>query len=119
MSRQLSVELEMIAPLEYPLSDITICSNVDVDWTPYPRSNKITYSKQPARLPEIRQGLVEIARILSDVQKLIGSGNRGVDSDDLWRQAESSFDRLNTWLQHWPTVLEMQNDPLPQVLLTR
>ncbi|KAK9847630.1 hypothetical protein MYU51_018497 [Penicillium brevicompactum] len=116
---QLSVELEMIAPLEHPLSDITICSNDDVDWTSYPRLNKITYSKQPARLPEIRQGLVDIAKILSDVQKLIGSGNRGVGSDDLWRQAESSFDRLTTWLQHWPTLSEMQNDPLPQVLLTR
>lgn len=109
----------MIAPLEYPISDIKICGNDDVDWTPYPRSNKITYSKQPARLPEIRQGLVDIAKILSDVQKFIGPGNRAVGSDDLWKEAESSFDRLNTWLQRWPTVSEMQNDPVPQVLLAR
>ncbi|OQE41917.1 hypothetical protein PENCOP_c004G06245 [Penicillium coprophilum] len=119
MSSQMSIELQKIAPLPYPISDVNLCGNEDFDWTPYPRSNKITYDKKPARLPEIREGMSGITRILIDVQKLISERNRGTSFDELWRKAEEPFDRLDAWLQHWPSVPEIQENPVPQVLLLR
>lgn len=115
----MSVEHRIISPLAYPTSDIMLCGNDDFDWTPYPRSNKITYQKKPARLPEVRQGLVEVTKILGDVQKLVSERDRGASFDELRRRAEIPFDRLTAWLQSWPTVTEMQSDPIPQVLLLR
>jgi hypothetical protein len=101
------------------MSDITLCGNDDFDWTPYPRSNKITYHKKPARLPEVRQGLVEVTKMMSDVQKLISERQRGTSFDELWTKAQGPYDRLTDWLQRWPTVSEMQTDPVPQILLLR
>ncbi|KAJ5171393.1 Transcription factor [Penicillium coprophilum] len=119
MSLQMSTELQKIVPLPYPTSDVKLCGSEDFDWTPYPRSNKITYDKKPARFPEIRQGMAGITRILVDVQRLISERNRGTSLDELWRKAEEPFDRLDAWLQHWPSVPEIQQNPVPQVLLLR
>jgi hypothetical protein len=115
----MSVEQRRIGSLAFPMSDITLCGNDDFDWTPYPRSNKITYHKKPARLPEVRQGLVEVTKMMSDVQKLISERQRGASFDELWTKAQGPYDRLTDWLQRWPTVSEMQTDPVPQILLLR
>ena len=115
----MSIELQKIAPLEYPTSDVTLCGNEDFDWTPYPRSNKITHDKKPARLPEVREGLAELSRTLVDAQKLISERRRGTNLDELWRKAQDPFDRLTAWLQRWPSVPEIQPNPVPQVLLLR
>ncbi|KAJ5483228.1 hypothetical protein N7530_002474 [Penicillium desertorum] len=119
MSSQMSIELQKIAPLEYPTSDVKLCGSEDFDWTPYPRSNKITYDKKPARLPEVREGLAELTRTLVDVQKLVSERHRGINLDELWRKAQDPFDRLTGWLQRWPSVRETQPNPVPQVLLLR
>ncbi|KAJ5963790.1 Transcription factor [Penicillium vulpinum] len=119
MSSQMSIELQKIAPLPNPMSDVKLCGNEDFDWTPYPRSNKITYDKKPARLPEVREGLAEITGILVDVQKLVSEKGQGASFDEMWRKAQDPFDRLNAWLQHWPSVPEIQHNPVPQVLLLR
>ncbi|KXG54107.1 Transcription factor [Penicillium griseofulvum] len=119
MSSQMSIEMQKISPLPYPTSDVKMCGSEDFDWTPYPRSNKITYDKKPARLPAVREGLAELTRILVDVQKLVSEKNHGTSIDELWRKAEEPFDRLNAWLQHWPSVAEIQQDPVPQMLLLR
>ncbi|KAJ5825097.1 Transcription factor [Penicillium robsamsonii] len=119
MSSQMSIELQKIAPLPYPTSDVKLCGNEDFDWTPYPRSNKITYDKKPACLPKVREGLAEITRILVDVQKLVSEKARGTSCDELWRKSQGPFDCLNTWLQQWPSVSEIQQNPVPQVLLLR
>jgi hypothetical protein len=116
----MSIELQKVAPVAYPSCEVERCGKEDVDWTPYPRSNKITYDKKPARLPEVREGLAQVTHILVDVQKLVSDKNhRRASFTELWRKAEEPFDRLNAWLQQWPGVSEIQVDPVPQVLLLR
>jgi hypothetical protein len=119
ISRQMSVEQRRISPLAYPTTDVTLCGKDDFDWTPYPRSNKITYHKKPARLPEVRQGLAEITKVLVDVRKLASDKSKGISFEELWKGAKGPFDRLTAWLQHWPTVSEIEQDPVPQVLVLR
>ncbi|KAK4867685.1 hypothetical protein LT330_001195 [Penicillium expansum] len=119
LSSQMSIELQKIASLEYPTLDVKLCGNDDFDWTPYPRSNKVTYDKKPALLPKVREGLAEVTRILVDVQKLGSDKIRGATLDELWNKAHGPFDRLNDWLQHWPGVPEAQRNSVPQVLLLR
>ncbi|KAG0157063.1 hypothetical protein PDIDSM_4247 [Penicillium digitatum] len=119
MSTQMSIELQKIAPLAYPTSDVKLCGNEDFDWTPYPRSNSITYDKKPALLPEVREGLAEVARILVDIQKLVSEKTKGATFEDLWSKAHGPFNRLKDWLQRWPGVPEIQRNSVPQVLLLR
>lgn len=115
----MSIELQKIAPLAYPTSDVKLCGNEDFDWTPYPRSNSITYDKKPALLPEVREGLAEVARILVDIQKLVSEKTKGATFEDLWSKAHGPFNRLKDWLQRWPGVPEIQRNSVPQVLLLR
>ncbi|KAJ5705147.1 hypothetical protein N7536_000836 [Penicillium majusculum] len=119
MSSQMSIELQKIAPSAYPTSNVKLCGNEDLDWTPYPRSNSIAYDKKPACLPQVRDGLAEVNIILVDVQKLISDKSRGVSFKELWNRAQDPFDRLNSWLQRWPSVPEIQRNSVPQVLLLR
>ncbi|KUM60128.1 hypothetical protein ACN42_g7010 [Penicillium freii] len=119
MSSQMSIELQKIAPLAYPTSNVKLCGNEDLDWVPYPRSNNITYDKKPARLPQVRDGLAEVNIILVDVQKLLSDKSRGASFKKLWNKAQDPFGRLNSWLQRWPSVPEIQRNSVPQVLLLR
>jgi hypothetical protein len=112
----MSVEQRRFSPLAYPASNIMFCGNDDLDWTPYPHPNRTIHHKKLARIPEVRQGLVEVSKILGDVQKLVSERNRGTSFDELWRMAEVPFGSLTAWLQRWPTVSEMERDPVPQVL---
>ena len=98
---------------------IRLCGIEDVNWTPYPRSNKITYDKKLARLPDIRQGQADIAKISSDIQGLLSQRNQGISADALWKEANAYFDRLSTCLQLWPSLEEMGADPVPQLYLLR
>ncbi|CAG8376373.1 unnamed protein product [Penicillium salamii] len=116
---QLSVELKITAPLACPKSDNMLCGNDDFDWIPYPRSYRTTYDTKSARLPDIRQGMVDISKILSDAQGLLCQGNRGASPEDLWREVQAYFNRLDTWLQRWPSVSEMEVDPVPQFFIVR
>ncbi|CAG8020178.1 unnamed protein product [Penicillium olsonii] len=119
LSSQLSIELKIIAPLPCPVLGIRLCGIEDVNWTPYPRSNKITYDKKLARLPDIRQGQADIAKISSDIQGLLSQRNQGISADALWKEANAYFDRLSTCLQLWPSLEEMGADPVPQLYLLR
>lgn len=96
-----------------------LCGNDDFDWIPYPRSYRTTYDTKSARLPDIRQGMVDISKILSDAQGLLCQGNRGASPEDLWREVQAYFNRLDTWLQRWPSVSEMEVDPVPQFFIVR
>lgn len=102
-----------------PTSDLTLCGHEDFDWTPYPRSNKITYEKRPAHLPQVRQGLADITKVLGNFQRLVTVAHNSASSDELWREAESALERLNAWLQRWPSISDMQPEPVPQILLLR
>ncbi|KAJ5143825.1 Transcription factor [Penicillium bovifimosum] len=120
LSSQMSIELPRAAPVAYPTCEVERCGNEDVNWTPYPRSNKITCDTKPARLPQVREGLAQVAQILVDVKTLVSDKHhRRASSTELWGKANGPFERLTDWLQQWPGVAEIQNDPVPQVLLLR
>lgn len=119
VSLQMSIELQKIVPLAYPTCGVKLCGDEDFGWIPYPRSNKITFDKKPAHLPQVRKGLAEITMILVDIQKLISEKRRGTSFNELWINANDPFDRLTDWLRRWPSVSAIQRDPIPQVLLLR
>ncbi|KAJ5320120.1 hypothetical protein PENANT_c025G05033 [Penicillium antarcticum] len=119
LSSELSLELQWVPAIVYPALDIKLCGDQDFDWTPYPRSNQITYDKRPACLPGVREGMAQITKVLIDVQNLIFQKGRGTAFEELWRQAEGPFDRLTAWLGRWPQVIELEREPIPQVLLMR
>ena len=115
----MSIELQKIVPLAYPTSEVKLCGEEDFGWTPYPRTNKITCDKKPARLPRVRKGLADIAIIVVDIQKLISEKRRGTGFDELWISANDPFERLIEWLKAWPSVPDIQRNPVPQVILLR
>ncbi|KAJ5571087.1 Transcription factor [Penicillium sp. DV-2018c] len=120
LSSQMFIELPKISPAAYPPCEMERCGKEDVDWTPYPRSNKITCDTKPACLPEVREGLAQVARILVDVKKLVlDKHHQRASFTELRRKAEDPFNRLRACLQQWPGVSETQINPVPQVLLLR
>lgn len=93
--------------------------DADFEWTPYPRSNKITYAPKLARLPQLRQGMAELTDILAHVQELLHDQRLASSTQGLSESAEIPYERLRQWLANWPNPLQIDKEPIPQVLILR
>lgn len=94
-------------------------SDDEVDWTPYPRSNQITYATQPAHLPSLRYGMADLADIMAHIQSLFFDEELKLSFRALVAQAEIIFLRLQNWLADWPDAVRFGKEPMSQLLILR
>lgn len=112
------MKLQKVAALLRPAFEINTGGDFDFDWTPYPRSNQITYTAKPAQLPEVRQGLAELTDIMLHVEKLFDE-ELSSDFGILYAKAEAPHRRLQQWLAAWPNASQIGKEPVPQLLILR
>jgi hypothetical protein len=119
LNLQMSMKLRRVTSLPPPIYEISMVGNADYEWTPYPRSNKITYAPMLARLPQLRRGMAELTSIMVNVQELLHDHNMASSIDDLSGKAEDSYERLLRWLANWPDPPQIEKEPISQVLILR
>lgn len=118
-SRQMSLKLHNSPNLTRPVSELRVGGSDDFDWTPYPRFNQITYATQPAHLPQLRQGMADLAAIMMNVQDIFYDKELQLNFNALMTPADSVFVRLQEWLAEWPDVTRVGKEPIPQILILR
>ncbi|KAJ5666219.1 Transcription factor [Penicillium maclennaniae] len=119
LNLQMSVKMRRVTSLPPPISKVSMGGDADFEWTPYPRSNKITYAPKLARLPQLRQGMAELTDILAHVQELLHNQTLVSSIQDLSERAEVSYERLRQWLANWPKPPQIEKEPIPQILILR
>lgn len=107
------------ADLASPKYSMQQAGDCDVDWTPYPRSNQITYITKPAHLPQVRVGLADLTNIVMHVQELFCDERSMGSFEALLAKAEDSYKRLQRWLADWPDGSQAGKEPTPQLLVLR
>lgn len=113
------MKLRKDADLASPICRVQQAGDCDVDWTPYPRSNQITYVTKPAHLPRVREGLAELTNIMLLVQRLFHDEKLIGDFGALSEEAGHSYERLQRWLADWPDGSQLGKEPIPQLLVLR
>lgn len=113
------MKLQRTANLAPPVSTTHVGGDHDVDWTPYPRSNQITYATKPAHLPRVRQGLAELTDIMVHIQELLYDEGLVMSFETLLARAEDPCHRLQRWLEGWPDASQIEKETVPQILILR
>lgn len=119
LCRQMSMKLRKYANLASPAYRVQQSGSHDFDWTPYPRSNQITYHSKPGQLPRVREGLAEITNIMIQAQQIFYEEALTSSFQELSEQANEPFHRLHSWLLNWPDGLQGEKAPVPQLLILR
>lgn len=113
------MKLKKVATLSQPSTKIDTGGDHDFEWTPYPRSNQITYTTKRAHLPEVRQGLAELTDIMLHIEKLRHDMELSSDFDLLMARAEVPYHQLQEWLAAWPSTSQIGKEPISQILILR
>lgn len=115
----MSSKLQRGYSLIQPVNGLEVGGDNDCDWTPYPRSNQVTFATQPARLPQIRRGLSDLTQIQIHIHGIMNEEHLCGDFSVLLDKAEGPYNRLQAWLATWPDTSKMGNEPIPQLLILR
>lgn len=91
----------------------------DLTWTPYPRSTQIDYAKKPALLRYIFVEISDLIEILVDMQDWLFYRDAPRNPDSCWSTATGFYTRLQQWHDRLPSILDVDDCPVPQVLLLR
>lgn len=113
------MKLRKNANLASPVCRVQQAGDRDVDWTPYPRSNQITYITKPAHLPQAREGLADLTNIMVQVQGLFHDKDLVENFEALLAKAEDLYKRLQRWLADWPDGSQVGKESIPQLLILR
>jgi hypothetical protein len=113
------MKLHKMSVLPRPASGIGTGGEHDFDWTPYPRSNQITYATKRAQLPQVRQGLAELTEIMMQVEELLDDEELSSNFSAIFAKAEQPYTKLQQWLAAWPNASQIGNEPVPQLLIVR
>jgi hypothetical protein len=113
------MKLKKVATLSQPATRIDTNGDHDLDWTPYPRSNHITYPTKRAHLPEVRQGLAELTDIMLHIERLRYDKELSSNFNLLMAKAEVPYQQLQEWLAAWPSTLQIRKEPISQILVLR
>ncbi|KAJ5655211.1 hypothetical protein N7507_007161 [Penicillium longicatenatum] len=118
LSLQMSTRLQREHSLIQPVYGIEVGGHNDCDWTPYPRSNQVTFATQPALLPQMRKGLSNLTQIQIHIHGIMNEHMRG-DFCILLGKAEGPYKSLQQWLATWPDTSQLKKEPVPQLLVLR
>lgn len=113
------MKLQKDANLASPVNRVQLSGSGDVDWTPYPRSNQITYHSKPAQLPRLRAGLADITTIMVQVQVLFYDETLFRSFRSPLEQAAEPYNCLQKWLEDWPDGSQAEKEPIPHFLILR
>lgn len=106
------MKLHKDANLASPVNRVQLSGSGDVDWTPYPRSNQITYHSKPAQLPRLRAGLADLTTIMVRAQGLFYD-------ETSFRSLAEPYNCLQKWLEDWPDGSQAEKEPIPHLLMLR
>lgn len=115
----MSSKLQRGYSLIQPVNGLEVGGDNDCDWTPYPRSNQVTFATQPACLPQIRRGLSDLTQIQIHIHGIMNEEHLCGDFSVLLDKAEGPYNRLQAWLATWPDTSKIGNEPIPQLLILR
>ncbi|KAL1885760.1 hypothetical protein Plec18167_001255 [Paecilomyces lecythidis] len=113
LSRQAAMKTPAFRP--YPRDQL----DDRIPWTPYPRSTQIDYAKKPALLRHILVELSDLTEILVDMQDWLFNRDASIITDVCWSTAMAFYARLQKWHNRLPSILDIGDCPVPQVLLLR
>lgn len=113
LSRQAAMKTPAFRP--YPRDQL----DDSLTWTPYPRSTQIDYAKKPALLRHILVELSDLTEILVDMQDWLFNRDASIITDVCWSTAMAFYARLQKWHNRLPSILDVGDCPVPQVLLLR
>ncbi|KAA8650554.1 putative C6 transcription factor [Aspergillus tanneri] len=118
LNSQMSLELSKVANLERPRFRLFMREkfDVDVEWAPYPSSNKTEYAKKPALLRSVMVQMTELIEIIVEIQDLLFDKSLDLGIDDMWTAANKLYIRLGSWLERLPDFLQVDEEQIPQVL---
>ncbi|KAI9934662.1 hypothetical protein MW887_000279 [Aspergillus wentii] len=121
LNLQVSMELQTIANLALPILKPFERESADRDiwWTPYPRSNQVDYAKKPALFGYIMTEIAKLTEVIVDIQGLLFDKAFYISIDGLWTMANELHHRLQLWLKSLSDVLNIDDQPLPQVIFLR
>ncbi|OJJ46666.1 hypothetical protein ASPZODRAFT_152115 [Penicilliopsis zonata CBS 506.65] len=87
-----------------------------IAWTPYPRSNQIECTSRPALLRCVMTELIKLMEIAWEIHGLLFERAFGSDPGDIWAAASDFHRRLQNWSRNLPKALDIDDQPVPQVL---
>ncbi|KAJ6002440.1 Transcription factor [Penicillium sp. IBT 35674x] len=119
LNLQMSTKLQRDHSLVQPANGLEVGGDNDCDWTPYPRSNQVTFATLPACLPQIRRGLSNLTQIQIHIHGIMNEEHMFGDFSVLLGKAEGPYSRLQEWLATWPDTSKFGKEPIPQLLILR
>ncbi|KAJ5098565.1 hypothetical protein N7532_005566 [Penicillium argentinense] len=117
LNLQMSMKMQKIVNLALPVSKVHVGGDHELDWTPYPRSNQISYVTKPAHLPRVRQGPTELTYIMLHLQEFLY--DKTMSFQTLFAEVENPYNPLRWWLAGWPDASKTGKEPIPQFLVLR
>ncbi|KAJ5559630.1 Transcription factor [Penicillium frequentans] len=119
LNLQMSTKLQRDHSLVQPVMGLEVGGDNDCDWSPYPRSNQVTFATLPACLPQIRRGLSNLTQIQIHIHGIMDEEHMFGDFSVLLGKAEGPYNRLQEWLATWPDTSKFGKEPIPQLLILR
>ncbi|KAJ5232882.1 C6 transcription factor [Penicillium chermesinum] len=121
---QISMKFQKIAQLPPPAFAVLGEDGRDYEWKPYPHSIHLTYPRQLARLPQVRQGLAELSCIMVKFQETLhseGSLRGSASNAEAGCSIDSLPHELQRWLEQWPSAstIKKEKEIMPQLLVPR
>lgn len=91
----------------------------NIMWTPYPRTNQISYVEKPALIRYVMIEHVHLTEILIDICSLLFDKAFDMGIDDLWLAANRIYSRLQMCLERLSGALKVEDQQAPQALFVR
>lgn len=120
-SRKMSLEMGTTADLMLPIGRPYATDDLhdSIMWSPYPRTNQISYAEKPALLRYMVNELANLTEIMVDIEDLLFDKVFDIGVDGLWSAADGIYSRIRTCLEFLPDALRIGDQPLPQALFVR
>lgn len=110
MSLEMRTTADLILPIVRPYATDDLDDGIM--WSPYPRTNQISYVKKPALLRYMTNELANLTEIVVDIDLLFDKA-LDIGVDGLWSAADGIYSRIRTCLEFLPDALRIENQPLP------
>ncbi|GES58297.1 C6 transcription factor [Aspergillus terreus] len=118
LNSQMALICRRAANLQRPRFMLVLDNHLDdIAWAPYPHSNKIEYGRKSALLRYVMAALESLTAIVVEIQDLLFSKVLFLNIDEAWVLVSPLYSRLDQWPESLPTILRLDEGPMPQTLL--
>lgn len=115
------MERHRVANLQFPRATPFLSNDLEdsVSWIPYPRSNQNEYDSRPALLRHVMVAMASLTEINIEIQDLLFDQALDMNFDELWTAAGELYARLRKWHKSLPEILQIGEEPIPQILFVQ